>query len=37
MNEKVNKARRDKIWFAVLLGLAIIFLSPILLFFINSF
>lgn len=37
MNEKVNKARRDKAWFVVLLGLAIIFLSPILLIFINSF
>ena len=37
MNEKVNKARRDKVWFVVLLGLAIIFLSPILLIFINSF
>ena len=37
MNEKVNKARRDKIWFVVLLGLAVIFLAPILLIFINSF
>ena len=37
MNEKVNKARRDRIWFVVLLGLAVIFLAPILLIFINSF
>ena len=37
MNEKINKARRDKIWFVVLLGLAVIFLAPILLIFINSF
>lgn len=37
MNEKVNKARRDKIWFVVLLSLAVIFLAPILLIFINSF
>lgn len=37
MNEKVNKSRRDKIWFVVLLGLAVIFLAPILLIFINSF
>lgn len=37
MNEKVNKARRDKFWFVVLLGLAVIFLAPILLIFINSF
>lgn len=37
MNEKVSKARRDKIWFVVLLGLAVIFLAPILLIFINSF
>ncbi len=27
MNEKINKARRDKIWFVVLLGLAVIFFS----------
>ncbi len=33
MNEKINKARRDKIWFVVLLGLAVIFLAPILLIF----
>ena len=37
MNEKINKARRDKIWFVVLLGLAVIFVAPILLIFINSF
>ncbi|WP_373792380.1 carbohydrate ABC transporter permease [Jeotgalibaca porci] len=37
MNEKINKARCDKIWFVVLLGLAVIFLAPILLIFINSF
>lgn len=37
MNEKINKTRRDKIWFVVLLGLAVIFLAPILLIFINSF